>query len=110
MMCEYRPLEEEKFCVQVTIRRNKLKYDDKTASPTADLLETKILLNSTILDAHEVACFMGIDIKKCFLMTNLLTDRREYMCIHSRYFQEVFCKLYKLHDKIHPRMAMYAVK
>ena len=33
---------------------DKLPYDDETASPDADLLETKILLNSTISDAHNV--------------------------------------------------------
>ena len=45
---------------------DKLPYNDETSSPAADLLETKILLNSTISDAHKGARFMGIDIKIFF--------------------------------------------
>ena len=100
MVCDYRPLKEEKFRVQITIVEDKLPYDDKTASPAADLLETKILLNSTISDAHKGARFMGIDIKNCFLMTSLPTDKREYMRIYSRFFQQDFSQLYNLHDMI----------
>ena len=66
MVCNYRPLKEEKFRVCLTIGGDKLPYDDETASPAADLLETKILLNSTISDAHKGARFTGIDIKNCF--------------------------------------------
>ena len=61
MVCDYRPLKEEKFRSRLTIGGDKLPYDDETASPAADLLETKIFLNSTISDAHKGARFMGID-------------------------------------------------
>ena len=33
-------------------------------------------------------------------MTSLPTENQEYMRIHSRFFQEDFQKLYKLHDII----------
>ena len=62
MVCNYRPLKEEQFRVRLTIGGDKLLYNDETTSPTADILETKILLNSTISDAHKGAQFMGIDI------------------------------------------------
>ena len=75
MVCDYRPLKEEQFRVRLTIGGDKLLYNNKTATPTADLIETKILLNSTILDAHKGAQFMGIDIKNCFLMTQLPTEK-----------------------------------
>ena len=52
MVCDYRPLKEEKYHVRLTIGGDKLQYNDETASPTADLLETKILVNNTISDAH----------------------------------------------------------
>ena len=88
MVCDFRPLKEEKHRVRPIIGGDKLLYSDKTASPTADLLETNILMNSTILDAHKGARFMGIDIKNYFLMTSLPTEKREYMRIHSRLFNQ----------------------
>ena len=50
---------------------------------------------------------MGIDIKNCFLMTNLPTGDREYMRIHGRFFQEDFRNLYNIHDKIAPDGYVY---
>ena len=88
MVCDYRPLKDEKYRVRLTVGGDKLPYNDETASPTADLLETKILLNSTISDAHKGARFMGIDIKNFFLMTSLPTKNREYMRIHKKNFQK----------------------
>ena len=107
MVCDYRPLKDEKIRVRLTIGGDKLPYNDETSSPAADLLETKILLNSTISDAHKGARFMGIDIKNCFLMTNLPTGDREYMIIHSRFFQKDFRDLYEIHDKIAPDGYVY---
>ena len=46
MVCDYRPLKEEKFRVHLTIGDDKLPYDDKTASPAADLLQTKYYLTA----------------------------------------------------------------
>ena len=41
MVCDYRPLKEEKYRVKLTIGGNKLDYNNKTASPTATLIDTK---------------------------------------------------------------------
>ena len=62
-VCNYRPLKVKKYQVRLTIGGDKIQYEDETASPTADLLETFFLLNSTISDAHKGACFMEINIK-----------------------------------------------
>ena len=43
---------------------------------------------------------MTMDINNCFLMTPLPLGDREYMRIHSRYFDQQFRNLYNLHDKI----------
>ena len=75
MVCDHRPLKGEKYSVRLTIREDKLLYNDETVSPAADLLETKILLNSTISNAHKGVRFMGIDIKNYFLMTSLPTEK-----------------------------------
>ena len=48
MVCDIRPLKTEKFSVRLTVGCDRLQYPDDTASPAATLLETKLLLNSTI--------------------------------------------------------------
>ena len=100
MVCDYRPLKDEKYRVRLTIGGDKLDYDNETASPTANLLDTKILLNNIISDADKNAKFMTIDIKDCFLMSPLPPGEREYMRIHSKYFDKEIRDLYNLHDKI----------
>ena len=100
MVCDFKPLKEEQYRVRLTIGGDKLDYEQETASPTANLLDTKILLNSTISDACRNARFMTIDIKNCFLNSPLPPGDREYMRIHSKYFDKSIRDLYKLHDKI----------
>ena len=47
-VCDHRPLKEEKYRVRMTIGGDKLEYQHETPSPTASLIETKLLLNSVI--------------------------------------------------------------
>ena len=96
MVCDYRPLKDEPYRVRLTVGGDKLDYFGETASPTANLLETKLLINSVISDAHKGARFLGIDIKDFFLLSSLPADQREYMRIHSKYFDEEFRKLYNI--------------
>ena len=90
MVCDYRPLKDEPYRVRLTVGGNKLDYFGETASPTANLLETKLLINSVISDAHKGARFLGIDIKDFFLLSSLPADQKEYMRIHSKYFDDEF--------------------
>ena len=48
MVCDIRPLKTEKFRVRLAVGGDRLQYPDDTTSPAATLLETKLLLNSTI--------------------------------------------------------------
>ena len=96
MVCDYRPLKDEPYRVRLTIGGDKLDYFDDTASPAASLLETKLLINSVISDAHRGARFLGIDIKDFFLLSFLPPDQKEYMRIHKRYFDEDFRKLFTI--------------
>ena len=96
MVCDYRPLKSEPWRVRLTIGRDKLDYFEETASPAANLLETKLLINSTISDVHKGAKFLVIDIKDFFLLSHLPPDQREYMRIHSKYFDAEFRKLYNI--------------
>ena len=49
---DYRPLKSEPYCIRITVGGDKLSYPDDAGSPAANLLETKILINSVISDAH----------------------------------------------------------
>ena len=100
MVCDYRPLKTEKHRVRLTIGGDKLEYFDETASPAASLLETKLILNSTISDAHRGARFMSLDLKNHFLQSHLPPGHREYMRIHSKYFDKEFRLLYDIDKKI----------
>eukprot|EP00957_Ditylum_brightwellii_P191260 14562884-Ditylum_brightwellii.AAC.1 len=86
MVCDYRPLKQEKYRIRLTIGGDRLMYGDETASLTALLIETKIIINSTISNASKGACSMGIDIKDFFLQTPLPqvdTDRCVYYEMHK---------------------------
>ena len=83
-------------------------YHDETASPTANLIDKQILINSTISDAHKGAHFMGLDINDFFLMTPLPKGEQEYMRIHSWYFDKEIIKLYKLHDMVNKDGYIYS--
>ena len=61
-----RPLKTEEYRVRVTVGGNRLSYEDDSGSPAANLLETKVLINSVILDAKSGAQFMTADIKDYF--------------------------------------------
>ena len=99
MVCDIRPLKAEKFRVRLTVGGDRLQYPDDTASPAATLLETKLLLNSTISQSAQGARFMTLDIKDFFLQT--VMDRPEYMKIHSRYFLNDIREKYNIRTKIH---------
>jgi len=56
-----------------------LSYEDNTGASVVNLLETKLLLNSTISDANKEARFILADIKDHFLVIPIRNS--EYMCI-----------------------------
>ena len=105
MICDYRPHKSEKFRVRLTVGGDRLVYDDDAASPAASLLETKLLLNSTISDASKGARFMTLDIKDFFLQT--VMERPEYMRIHSKYFLQEMREKYKIDSIIAPDGYVY---
>jgi hypothetical protein len=54
-ICDYRPLKPEPFRVRLTVGGDELPYDDDAGSPAASLLESKLIINSTISDADKDA-------------------------------------------------------
>ena len=99
MVCDIRPLKNEKFRIHLTVGGDRLQYPDDTVSPAATLLETKLLLNSTISQSAQGACFMTLDIKDFFLQS--LMERPEYMKIHLKYFLEDIGNKYNINNIVH---------
>ena len=60
MVCDYKPLKEEKYRVRLTIGGDKLEYLGDPSSPAASLLEAKLLVNSVISDSGTGARFMTL--------------------------------------------------
>ena len=83
MVCDYRPLKSEPFRVRLTVGGDRLEYDFDSASPAASLLETKLLINSTISQSAQGCRFITLDIKDFFLQTDM--KDHEYMRIHKKY-------------------------
>ena len=67
LVCDFRPTKEDPYRTRLTVGGDRLDYFGDSSSPAASLLETKILLNSVILDAKDGARFMTLDIKDYFL-------------------------------------------
>ena len=97
-VCDYRPLKDESYRVRITVGGDRLDYKDDAGSPAANLLETKILLNSVISDAHRGARFMSADIKDHFLATPM--DQPEYMKVNYKYIPKDIRARYNLDMKV----------
>ena len=93
-ICDYRPLKSEPYRVRLTVGGDILEYSHDAGSPATSLLETKILANSVISDAHKGARFLSADLKDFFLASPM--DEPEFMRIHIRYFPEDIKQLYNL--------------
>ena len=100
MVCDYRPLKQEKYRVRLTVGGDKLDYNHDFTSPAASLIKTKMLLNSVILDSACGARFLTLDIKDFFLQTTMAEP--EFMKIHSKYFSDDMKTAYYLHNKVAP--------
>ena len=104
-VCDERPLKPEPFRVRIVVGGDKLSYDDDAGSPATDLLETKILLNSTISDSAQGAFFISADIKDYFLGSHM--TRPEYMKIHISKFPPDIIDQYGLKTKMDANNYVY---
>jgi hypothetical protein len=93
-ICDYRPLKSEPYRVRLTVGGDKLPYAEDAGSPAASLLETKLLLNSTISDAHKGARFLCADLKDHFLASPMKDP--EFMRIKYKYFPATIRLQYNL--------------
>ena len=81
---DYRPLKTEPHRVRITVGGDRLTYPHNVGSPAANLMKTKILINSVISEANQGARFMSMYLKDYFLTTP--TGGEEYMQVKLQYF------------------------
>ena len=84
--------------MQIIVGRDRLEYPEDAGLPVVNLLETKILVNSTILDTKYRARFMCVDIKDHFLATPMKDF--EYMQVKYYYILQDIRRRYNLDSKV----------
>ena len=97
-IADHRPLKPEPNRIRCVVGGDKLDYHDDAGAPTTDLLETKLLINSTISDAHKGARFCSIDLKDFFLASPM--ENPEYIRMQWAYIPQDIRDQYNLHDKV----------
>ena len=102
---DYRPLKTEPYRVRITVGGDRLTYPFDAGSPAANLLETKIILNSSISDAHRGSRFMSADLKDFFLATPMARD--EFMRVKLKYFPPDIRNKYHLDNTVAPDGYVY---
>jgi hypothetical protein len=86
-----------------TVGGDRISYPGEVATPTAEMLVTKMLMNSVI--STKGARFMTMDISNFYLMTPL--KRPEYIKINITDIPEEIIKEYKLKDKVTKNGCIY---
>ena len=77
---------------------DRLDFDADSGSPTSNMLQTKIIVNSVISDASKGARFMTLDIKDHFIATPM--EHPEYMRIHWHHIPIGIRERYNLYEKV----------
>ena len=108
MVFDHRPLKSEPFRCRIVVGGDKLTYDADASTPTTDLTETKLLLNSVISDAWKGARFCSADLKDFFLASPM--DKPEYAKVHIKYIPQDIIEQYNLLDIIHNDYAYIKIK
>ena len=100
-----KPLKKDTHRVRITVRGDRLSCLDDTGSPAANLLETKLLLNSTISDAERGARFMSCDIVNYFFASPM--KRKEYMRVSTRHIPQDIIDRYNINKIVTPQGFVY---
>jgi hypothetical protein len=82
-----------------------LPYTNDAGSPAASLFKTKLIINSTISDAHQGAHFLCADLKDHFLA--LPMKKPECMRIKCKYFPADLRQKYRLDEFVTPDEYIY---
>ena len=104
-VCDYRPLKSEPYRVRIVVGGDKLSYAEDAASPATGLVESKLLINSTISDAKKNARFLSADLKDHFLASPMRNP--EFMKIHISKFPQDIIEQYNLREKMDSKGFVY---
>ena len=96
-VCDHRPLKTEPWRIRLVVGGDKLVYGSDAGSPATDMLETKLLFNSTISNTKHGDRFMSLDLKDMFLQSEM--EKPEYMWIPFKYFPKDIIPLVQLKQK-----------
>ena len=66
-----------------------MNYSADAGTPTTDLVETNILINSVISDSNKGASFLLLDFKNSYLSS--IMPEPEYMSIRHKFIPEDIC-------------------
>ena len=95
---DYKPLKPEPYRIRYVVGGDKLHYFEDTSSPTTNLTEVKLLLNSTISDARRGARFCSVDLKDFFLASHM--QEPEYMRLHISFIPDDIIDRYGLMELV----------
>ena len=107
-VCDYRPLKTEMYRTRLIVGGDLLECPYDVASPAASLIETKLIISSTISDAHKGARFMAADLKDFFLKTPM--PHPEYMKIQRKYLPREIIEAYDPEGKFTADGCIYTHK
>ena len=91
-------MKEEVYQIRITVEGDRLSYEEDAKIPVANLLETKILINSVIIDVVKRSRFFSAYIKYHFLATPMRNP--EYMKVKFKYLPEDMHQKYHLYQKV----------
>ena len=95
-VCSVRPEKDEQNRTRFVVGGDRINYPGEVATPTADMLVAKMLMNSVISTIG--TRFMTINISNFYLMTPL--PRPEYIRIKLTDILDKIIKEYKLEEKV----------
>ena len=95
---DHRLLKEEQYRVRITVGGDRFTYLEDYGPSAANLLETKVLINSTISNPRHGARFMSADIKDYFLTTRMA--KAEFMKVQYKHIPDDIQIKYNLITKI----------
>jgi hypothetical protein len=96
IVCNVRPQKDEIYCTQLTVDGNLINFPGNKRTPTADLLTTKLLINSTI--STPGAVFLGIDLANFYLNTPM--PEPEYLRLRLGIIPEQITVKYNLRNVV----------
>ncbi len=102
--CNYHPQKDEPHCTRLTIGGNRITYAGNTSTPTANLVTSKLLVNSTISTPN--AKFYGMDLSNFYLMMPM--KEYEYMRLRLDLISNKIVQKYNLHDLVDDQGWVYA--